>query len=155
MVLSGRHNHQEKWSLTGHYYLWRNGRAVECGGLENRCSASAEPGVRIPLSPQTKSLHPPTGGWSFYFQRDEPGLPEWGPLKIKIPDEQSESGSDLVCRVLPHGITESNPSFSAYTMCKLLQIHPELRLASRGSFFIIPEAGLKYLLTKFISLNTV
>ena len=32
-------------------YEWRNGRAVECGGLENRCSATAEPGVRIPLSP--------------------------------------------------------------------------------------------------------
>ena len=29
---------------------------VECGGLENRCSPSGEPGVRIPLSPQSK-LH--------------------------------------------------------------------------------------------------
>jgi putative adenylate-forming enzyme len=26
---------------------------VECGGLENRCSPSGEPGVRIPLSPQS------------------------------------------------------------------------------------------------------
>ena len=31
----------------------RNGRAVECGGLENRCSPTGEPGVRIPLSPQS------------------------------------------------------------------------------------------------------
>ena len=29
----------------------RNGRVVECGGLENRCSVSTGPGVRIPLSP--------------------------------------------------------------------------------------------------------
>lgn len=34
----------------------RGGRVVECGGLENRCSPSGEPGVRIPLSPQTKLL---------------------------------------------------------------------------------------------------
>jgi hypothetical protein len=26
---------------------------VECGGLENRCSPSGGPGVRIPLSPQS------------------------------------------------------------------------------------------------------
>ena len=32
--------------------LRRNGRAVECGGLENRCSVYTEPGVRIPLPPQ-------------------------------------------------------------------------------------------------------
>jgi hypothetical protein len=32
---------------------WRDGRVVECGGLENRCSPSGEPGVRIPLSPQS------------------------------------------------------------------------------------------------------
>jgi hypothetical protein len=31
--------------------LRRNGRAVECGGLENRCSVYTEPGVRIPLPP--------------------------------------------------------------------------------------------------------
>ncbi len=34
----------------------RNGRVVECGGLENRCSVTAEPGVRIPLSPQNKRI---------------------------------------------------------------------------------------------------
>ena len=34
----------------------RNGRAVECGGLENRCPVSTGPGVRIPLSPQNKTL---------------------------------------------------------------------------------------------------
>jgi hypothetical protein len=33
----------------------RDGRAVECGGLENRCSPYGEPGVRIPLSPQRQS----------------------------------------------------------------------------------------------------
>ena len=37
--------------------LRRNGRAVECGGLENRCSVYTEPGVRIPLPPQ-KLLYP-------------------------------------------------------------------------------------------------
>jgi hypothetical protein len=34
---------------------------VECGGLENRCSPSGEPGVRIPLSPQSLN-NPATGG---------------------------------------------------------------------------------------------
>ena len=33
----------------------RNGRVVECGGLENRCPATAGPGVRIPLSPHLYS----------------------------------------------------------------------------------------------------
>jgi hypothetical protein len=33
----------------------RNGRVVECGGLENRCPATAGPGVRIPLSPPKAS----------------------------------------------------------------------------------------------------
>ncbi len=32
----------------------RNGRAVECGGLENRCPPNGGPGVRIPLPPQKK-----------------------------------------------------------------------------------------------------
>jgi hypothetical protein len=43
----------------------RDGRVVECGGLENRCSAIAEPGVRIPLSPQ--SLMNPAFGGIIYF----------------------------------------------------------------------------------------
>jgi hypothetical protein len=36
--------------------FWRDGRVVECGGLENRCPPSGGPGVRIPLSPQDKLL---------------------------------------------------------------------------------------------------
>ena len=44
----------------------RNGRAVECGGLENRCPAIVGPGVRIPLSPlklssQTRRASEETG----------------------------------------------------------------------------------------------
>ena len=38
---------------------------VECGGLENRCSPSGEPGVRIPLSPQ--SLNKPRTSGVVYF----------------------------------------------------------------------------------------
>jgi hypothetical protein len=30
---------------------WRNGRAVDCGGLENRCPPYGGPGVRIPFPP--------------------------------------------------------------------------------------------------------
>jgi hypothetical protein len=45
--------HYPGWSMEAWANEWRNGRVVECGGLENRCSASAEPGVRIPLSPQS------------------------------------------------------------------------------------------------------
>ncbi len=36
----------------------RDGRVVECGGLENRCSPSGEPGVRIPLSPPSLAIAP-------------------------------------------------------------------------------------------------
>jgi hypothetical protein len=32
--------------------FWRDGRVVECGGLENRCPPIGGPGVRTPLSPQ-------------------------------------------------------------------------------------------------------
>ena len=39
-------------ALTRFWRYWRDGRVVDCGGLENRCSPSGEPGVRIPLSPQ-------------------------------------------------------------------------------------------------------
>ena len=39
----------------------RNGRAVECGGLENRCSPYGEPGVRIPLSPHRAKVR----NWGF------------------------------------------------------------------------------------------
>jgi hypothetical protein len=36
---------------------------VECGGLENRCSPSGEPGVRIPLSPQRQIIIPAKPGF--------------------------------------------------------------------------------------------
>jgi hypothetical protein len=42
-------NRKKKYTFAA---LRRNGRAVECGGLENRCSVYTEPGVRIPLPPQ-------------------------------------------------------------------------------------------------------
>ena len=45
----------------------RDGRVVECGGLENRCSPSGEPGVRIPLSPQ-RQITPSAKLGDFYFQ---------------------------------------------------------------------------------------
>jgi len=38
---------------------------VECGGLENRCSPSGEPGVRIPLSPQIKLFPQQAAGFLF------------------------------------------------------------------------------------------
>jgi hypothetical protein len=40
----------------------RNGRAVECGGLENRCTVTTVPGVRIPLSPPKQSDQPRISG---------------------------------------------------------------------------------------------
>jgi hypothetical protein len=42
---------------SGAYYR-RDARAVEWGGLENRCSAYAGPGVRIPLSPPPLAIVP-------------------------------------------------------------------------------------------------
>ncbi len=48
----------------------RDGRVVECGGLENRCSPSGEPGVRIPLSPPSLAIAlPQKGDGEFYFWR--------------------------------------------------------------------------------------
>jgi hypothetical protein len=57
---------------------------VECGGLENRCSPSGEPGVRIPLSPQSQ-FTPAARCGIFIFQTTEPGSPERGSLKNKNP----------------------------------------------------------------------
>ncbi len=57
----------------------RNGRVVECGGLENRCSVSTEPGVRIPLSPPNSSDHLPSASWLMgflFYENTEPGSPE-------------------------------------------------------------------------------
>ena len=54
---------------------WRDGRVVECGGLENRCSPSGEPGVRIPLSPQ-RQITPSAKLRDFCFHIAEPGSPE-------------------------------------------------------------------------------
>jgi hypothetical protein len=56
-----------------HFQAWnilkgRDGRVVECGGLENRCSPSGEPGVRIPLSPQTKLLPSGVRRMGFLFK---------------------------------------------------------------------------------------
>jgi hypothetical protein len=49
---------------------------VECGGLENRCSPSGEPGVRIPLSPQRQIAPFRSTERIFIFNMSEPGLPE-------------------------------------------------------------------------------
>jgi hypothetical protein len=38
-------------TLIAFFGSWRDGRAVECGGLEIRYSERSESGVRIPLSP--------------------------------------------------------------------------------------------------------
>ena len=84
--------------------LRRDGRVVECGGLENRCSPSGEPGVRIPLSPQPK-ITPSAKLGDFYFQITEPGLPERGNMKIKRPYEWNEYGSNLWLQGSPSGIT--------------------------------------------------
>jgi hypothetical protein len=50
---------------------WRDGRVVECGGLENRCSPSGEPGVRIPLSPQSLNESRQRRDYLFYRSPDE------------------------------------------------------------------------------------
>ena len=63
---------------------WRDGRAVECGGLENRCPAIVGPGVRIPLSPQ-RQITPAACCGIFVFGTFQTEF-EKG-TKIKIPDE--------------------------------------------------------------------
>jgi hypothetical protein len=49
-VHSGTNNF--KFRKKVYFCIGRNGRVVECGGLENRCPVTTGPGVRIPLSPQ-------------------------------------------------------------------------------------------------------
>ena len=51
------------------YLRRRNGRVVECGGLENRCPPTGGPGVRIPLSPPKLSgqSHSPEADGIFCF----------------------------------------------------------------------------------------
>ena len=46
--------------------FWRDGRVVECGGLENRCPAIAGPGVRTPLSPQSPYIKIPASVAEIY-----------------------------------------------------------------------------------------
>ena len=60
----------------------RDGRVVECGGLENRCSPSGEPGVRIPLSPQ-RQINPAACCGLFILQMSEPCLHERRQMKNK------------------------------------------------------------------------
>ena len=52
------------------FVFGRDAGVVERGGLENRCSAIAEPGVRIPLSPQ-KHLRKITALAQLFFLRGQ------------------------------------------------------------------------------------
>ena len=54
--------------------LRRDGRVVECGGLENRCPAYAGPGVRTPLSPQSQSKPSASRRMVFIFRMTEQNL---------------------------------------------------------------------------------
>jgi hypothetical protein len=47
--------------------FWRDGRVVECGGLENRCPAIVGPGVRTPLSPHSVAITRCKKGDSEFF----------------------------------------------------------------------------------------
>ena len=47
----------------------RDGRVVECGGLENRCPVRAGPWVRIPLSPPDFALRASPGTATFLMRR--------------------------------------------------------------------------------------
>jgi hypothetical protein len=59
------------------YLRRRNGRVVECGGLENRCPENSGPGVRIPLSPPKASDQSRSFCCGiFVFEKPESGLPE-------------------------------------------------------------------------------
>jgi hypothetical protein len=62
----------------GKSVYWRDGRAVECGGLENRCPLYGGPGVRIPLSPQAKTAEKSTFSAVFYFGMFFIFLAKWG-----------------------------------------------------------------------------
>ena len=71
------------------WIYWRDGRAVECGGLENRCPAIAGPGVRIPLSPQCQSIPSVRRRMVFYFtlrQSIDFKVMTKGKIKIKCCD---------------------------------------------------------------------
>jgi hypothetical protein len=76
---------------------------VECGGLENRCSPYGEPGVRIPLSPQSQSKP------SRRFCRDGFLFSDW-PFKVYF-DKDRMKTKEPVKRVcfgfarFPPGIT--------------------------------------------------
>ncbi len=50
----------------------RNGRVVECDGLENRFPPSGGTGVRIPLSPH-RQIIPSASAGGFVFPDDESG----------------------------------------------------------------------------------
>jgi hypothetical protein len=95
----------------GILYLRRDGRVVECGGLENRCSPSGEPGVRIPLSPQTKLLPQHAAGFLIHSWPNKACLNE-DRYELKILMSETNKGVIWDAR-FPPGITESNPPLSA------------------------------------------
>jgi hypothetical protein len=77
---------------------------VECGGLENRCSPSGEPGVRIPLSPQ--SLNKPRVSGVVYFN-DVPKKACF--MKEQSENKQKPLGFIQVLQGSPEMITAGNP----------------------------------------------
>ena len=77
---------------------------VECGGLENRCSPSGEPGVRIPLSPQ--SLNESRVSGVIYFT-ETPKKACF--LKEVRENKYDPKGSFKLCKVLPRGSPKAIP----------------------------------------------
>jgi hypothetical protein len=59
----------------------RDGRVVECGGLENRCPPIGGPGVRIPLSPQSLNKSRQRRDYLFYRSPEESLLSEGPEVK--------------------------------------------------------------------------
>ena len=86
---------------------------VECGGLENRCSLYSEPGVRIPLSPQSK-ITPSAQLGDFCFVTFITQFEK----EAKQKDHMSETNKGViwVCKVTPLGITAERREVTLYNL---------------------------------------
>jgi hypothetical protein len=84
--------------------FWRDGRVVECGGLENRCPPIGGSGVRIPLSPQSQNKSRASGIVCFNKVPKKACFLK----EMKVKQTKTRKGLFWLCKDPPKRIAEGN-----------------------------------------------
>jgi hypothetical protein len=82
--------------------FWRDGRVVECGGLENRCPPIGGSGVRIPLSPQSQNKSRASGIVCFNKVPKKACFLK----EMKVKQTKTRKGLFWLCKDPPKGIAD-------------------------------------------------